>query len=334
MEAGSFNVRYALPSSPAQELPLGALHEPNGTDVFRLPAAIGRGQIVKTHLRSGLSVSVSECYFQHTYTARIRRSQSQVFLIVPFVGRTVLDTPDGTMPVELVPGMIYCYRPACLELVRMSDPHARTSNIVVELPEAGTGADITGGLCAALEWEVRDQVPRVWSSEISLPMRCAAEQIHGCALFGSARSLFCESRVLDILVRVMRVSEGPMRLTRCRNLGVENRRALMAAEIITQDLENPPSLFELARKVKLSHTDLNRRFRELFGCTAFEYLRRERLRRARELLEHGDLSLTQVAMTTGFCSSSHFSRAFAKEFGMNPSRYRSSVLRGLSPCQP
>ena len=52
------------------------------------------------------------------------------------------------------------------------------------------------------------------------------------------------------------------------------------------------------------------------------YYRALRLARAQNLLRNSALSLTEVALATGFASSSHFSRAYTAEFGEAPSRYR------------
>jgi AraC-like DNA-binding protein len=75
----------------------------------------------------------------------------------------------------------------------------------------------------------------------------------------------------------------------------------------------------------MSHTRLNRGFRKVFGCTAFEYLRRERLSYARMLIEEKPADLTWVAFESGFCSSSYFAASFLKAYGIRPSEYRRSL---------
>ncbi|MEM8571554.1 MAG: AraC family transcriptional regulator [Pseudomonadota bacterium] len=58
------------------------------------------------------------------------------------------------------------------------------------------------------------------------------------------------------------------------------------------------------------------------GPSVMDHLRHRRLEAAREMLEHGLVkhSMTSVAMTCGFSSSSEFSRLFKKHFGISPSQ--------------
>jgi transcriptional regulator GlxA family with amidase domain len=52
------------------------------------------------------------------------------------------------------------------------------------------------------------------------------------------------------------------------------------------------------------------------------YYRELRLDKAQSLLRNSPLSLTEIALATGFASSSHFSRVYAQHFGGPPSSYR------------
>jgi AraC-like DNA-binding protein len=94
-----------------------------------------------------------------------------------------------------------------------------------------------------------------------------------------------------------------------------------AKEILLGNLENPPSLMELARQVGLNDFKLKRGFRQVFGTSAFKYLHDFRLEKARELLVEGEMNIEQVAFKVGFDSRSYFASAFRKKFGLNPKQY-------------
>ncbi len=66
---------------------------------------------------------------------------------------------------------------------------------------------------------------------------------------------------------------------------------------------------------------LKRGFRQVFGTTVFGYLHHYRLEQARQLLEAGDMNITETAHAIGFADRSYFAAAFRKKFGLNPSRY-------------
>lgn len=102
----------------------------------------------------------------------------------------------------------------------------------------------------------------------------------------------------------------------------DKRRIREARDILIHDLENPPSLVELARTVGINDFKLKQGFRALYGTTVYGYYRDYRLDKAREHLEQGDMNVSQVAYSIGYLNIGHFGQAFYKRFGMLPKHYR------------
>jgi transcriptional regulator GlxA family with amidase domain len=94
---------------------------------------------------------------------------------------------------------------------------------------------------------------------------------------------------------------------------------------IASDVGRNFDLSELARMTLLNRTKLNRLFKEVYGCTVFEFIRRERLHRAENWLSQTDMSITDIAYAAGFCSSSHFCRCFHQIYGNPPKNFRSCI---------
>lgn len=78
----------------------------------------------------------------------------------------------------------------------------------------------------------------------------------------------------------------------------------------------------LAGMLHLSENAFIRLFRENIGVSPQQYVIRRRIAKACILLRHTDRSIEQVAEETGFCDRNHFSRVFAKAFGLGPAGYR------------
>jgi len=93
-----------------------------------------------------------------------------------------------------------------------------------------------------------------------------------------------------------------------------------AREILLYQLENPPSLLELAAMVGVSVRTLKRGFPELFGKTVFGYLTDRRMEWAEKLLQQGNLSVTEVANLVGYSNPGHFAAAFKRRFCVTPSQ--------------
>ncbi|NJN39551.1 MAG: helix-turn-helix transcriptional regulator [Acaryochloridaceae cyanobacterium CSU_3_4] len=91
---------------------------------------------------------------------------------------------------------------------------------------------------------------------------------------------------------------------------------------MSQNLEHPPSLPELARQVGLNRRKLNEGFQYLFGTTPFGSLRSDRLTQAKALLMNSELSIESVAKQVGYADRSAFAAAFRKQFGVNPKAYQ------------
>lgn len=78
----------------------------------------------------------------------------------------------------------------------------------------------------------------------------------------------------------------------------------------------------LASISNMSLRAFERRFRAAFHLTPQRFLRKLRLRIASRALIHGDGSLSEIALSSGFADQSHFSREFRRQFGRTPREYR------------
>lgn len=117
-------------------------------------------------------------------------------------------------------------------------------------------------------------------------------------------------------------------LTRQQTLGRATQQLVRQATACIQARYSEAFTREdIAQQVGISADYLTDCFRQELGITPMTYLRRYRIRQARELLETTDLSIMQVAMAVGFSESAHFTRTFQREVGMTPRAYRSDKRR-------
>ncbi|MCR9101831.1 MAG: ATP-binding protein [bacterium] len=75
----------------------------------------------------------------------------------------------------------------------------------------------------------------------------------------------------------------------------------------------------LARGLSLSKSTLTRRFKETAGISPGHFIQYVRLHEARQLLEAGELTVSEVAYSVGYSHPSHFSTAYKSFFGISPS---------------
>ncbi len=91
-----------------------------------------------------------------------------------------------------------------------------------------------------------------------------------------------------------------------------------------EHLDDDLSVGTLAARAHMSRRSFERRMAERHGQTPRRWLERQRLLRARELLETTELPVGEVARRVGFGSAVNFRSRFAAEVGTSPSRYRTT----------
>lgn len=94
----------------------------------------------------------------------------------------------------------------------------------------------------------------------------------------------------------------------------------LAQDILLSDLENPPSLTELAHQIGTNTNKLKKEFKAQFGVPVFKYLQNERLKKAYHLIKNEQSTIQEAAWAVGYDSLGSFSNAFEKKFGYRPSQ--------------
>lgn len=151
---------------------------------------------------------------------------------------------------------------------------------------------------------------------ITPEMQTVVDQVFGLRYEGKAKMMFFRSQMTVLLAHFF----GQLSSMKEEVVKDEEREKLyLAKQILTENLDTPPSLSELSRQIGLNSFKLKKNFKELFGVPVFKYLQNERLTKAHDLLKKGDTTIQEAAWHVGCDSLSSFSNAFAKKFGFRPS---------------
>ncbi|MHC4976153.1 MAG: helix-turn-helix transcriptional regulator [Planctomycetota bacterium] len=104
-----------------------------------------------------------------------------------------------------------------------------------------------------------------------------------------------------------------------------HRQIVLATRLLLADTYHEAwSLAGLAREVHSSAYHLARIFRAQTGSSIASHIQQLRLRSSLERLASGGVDLSELAISLGFSSHSHYSHAFKRTFGVSPSSYRAS----------
>ncbi|MEM7074473.1 MAG: GlxA family transcriptional regulator [Pseudomonadota bacterium] len=120
----------------------------------------------------------------------------------------------------------------------------------------------------------------------------------------------------------VRPSAGPQRSGMVDRLGTTVPAILDAVAAMEAHVSAPLDLGAIAARAGVSSRQLNRLFRQKMNQSVMAHYRDLRLEKARHMLRHSALRLTDIALATGFANSAHFSRVYAEKYGEPPSAFR------------
>lgn len=109
--------------------------------------------------------------------------------------------------------------------------------------------------------------------------------------------------------------------------GLSDRYVTRALTLMNAQPEANWTVQSLAAEVGLGRSAFAERFSRLVGEGPAAFLLKVRMRKAAALIRDGRLSLKEIAAAVGYRSEAAFNRAFARQTGATPGRYRAQVRR-------
>ena len=140
---------------------------------------------------------------------------------------------------------------------------------------------------------------------------------------GPMGNLYRTTLAVQLLIRLVR-STCHLTVPPAKG-GLPAWRLRRVLEMLEADLAAAPSISQLASIAGLSPAHFCTAFKQSIGYSPHRYLLIRRVAYAKELMADRRLSLTEVALTCGFGSSSQLATTFRRIDGVTPSAYRRSL---------
>lgn len=196
-------------------------------------------------------------------------------------------------------------------------------------------AGLMDGLSATLHWEHRtsfaEEFPDVILDEYTYVVDNRRYSTAGgtsvidllLSLISKAEGTELANLVADQLMYTnIRVLQHSARVQVAERIGMRHPKLSEILALMETNLEEPLRPGDLARTVNISTRQLERLFRRYLSSTPKKYYTDLRLQRAQHLLLQTNMSVTEVAVASGFNAASHFSRLFRQRYGMSPHKLR------------
>ena len=100
---------------------------------------------------------------------------------------------------------------------------------------------------------------------------------------------------------------------------------------IYQNLHSDIVIGEIGQKIGVNTSYLSDLFHKVEGTTIQQYIRKEKIRLAENMLRYSDYEVKEIASYLSFCSQSYFGNIFRQQTGMTPARYRKKYGKWKEP---
>jgi AraC family transcriptional regulator len=118
-----------------------------------------------------------------------------------------------------------------------------------------------------------------------------------------------------------------------RRGGLDGRRLKRTLEFIEAHLSDELSLLRLAAIADMSVSHFRAGFRESIGATVHQYVIERRIEHAKSLLMREDMSIAQIALSSGFTHQSHLARHMQRSMGFSPLQMKRIFAERMSVSQ-
>ena len=114
--------------------------------------------------------------------------------------------------------------------------------------------------------------------------------------------------------------------------GLGSARLRRIKELVHAKIEDDLSLDEMAQSVGLSTAHFARMFRKSTRETPHQFVLRQRVERAKEMLRAPNARVLDVAVACGFKTQQHFAQVFRDVLGVSPTEYRQDLVDSEATC--
>jgi AraC family transcriptional regulator len=139
--------------------------------------------------------------------------------------------------------------------------------------------------------------------------------------------LFVDHMMLGFTTYVAQ-AYGGLRVAEPSRGGLAPWQVRRACERLESHLDGKISLQDIAADFGLSVSHFSRAFRISTGLPPHQWLLRQRVSTAKQLMTVRDLPLSEIAISAGFANQSHFTRVFSSVVGISPGAWRREARGG------
>jgi AraC-like DNA-binding protein len=145
--------------------------------------------------------------------------------------------------------------------------------------------------------------------------------IRVCSSTDKAKNIYADLNLKELLIRLVQ-SQHLVQVGLEAGDKNNNTRLHYVLHFIHEHLTEKIAMDAICRKAYMSRNEFFKWFKEQFGITPLEYINRERIKLAKQLLADKRNNITGVSLQCGFADVNYFVRLFKKTEGITPGSYQ------------
>lgn len=296
---------------------------------YKVPDAYGSGYIERLSLRNGIEICSADIYL-HKSIRLFYRIDNPIFEVTQFMSGSVQHFEEGMGAFHLNEGnMSICImqRNAQGWMEYPKDTPIKNFSIAACAPFIESFAKKDPAQSHRPDYEEISQEkicalmrPRPINPAIKAPFM----QMANCQFTGINRLIYMEGKALEIISVALEkeVVEHSKKHHQSTIKISDTPKIYAAGKIIADNIMEPLSIKELAKRIGLNTYKLKVGFKDVYGTTIFGYMKEVRVEKARALLlENEEMNIMEVANEVGYANPSHFAKAFRNKYGVNPREF-------------
>jgi AraC-like DNA-binding protein len=150
--------------------------------------------------------------------------------------------------------------------------------------------------------------------------------IRNCSSSDKAKNIYTDLSLKELLIRLVQ-SQYLKRVQMDKDDKKNFNRQHFLLDYIHGHLTEKLGVDSLSRKAYMSRNEFFKWFRMQFGISPLEYINRERIKLAKELLATQNTTITETAYQCGFTDVNYFVRLFKKAEGITPGAFKEFLVR-------
>ncbi|MDR9415729.1 MAG: AraC family transcriptional regulator N-terminal domain-containing protein [Gracilimonas sp.] len=135
------------------------------------------------------------------------------------------------------------------------------------------------------------------------------------------RDLLIDLNISELIIHMLQTESRNLLLKNYRDHVTKNGIAA-SVEYIQNNLDTNITVKQLADVACMSKASFYRYFNNEFGVSPGEYITREKIKKAKDLLLHSEDNVTEISLQMGFSSLSHFIKLFKDHTGVTPKQFQ------------